>query len=197
MGKKQFIEIELLSALRTGTNEDKALEQLYKALLPKVKMICKKYRANEIDSYDVFQESIVKLYDYIKLNKFNSEYSIEAFVLTVARNRIIDELRKKNKRSEVEIDEFAIPSELIVDQDILLNVEKKNALEHLFETIGERCKELLLLRKYDKRSMKEICEIMGFKSENSAKTQTYKCKQKLLQSIEENPSLAKEIFEHA
>ena len=191
---KTLTDDDILLAIRNGKGEGKALEQLYSILLPKVKVICRKYKASNIDSYDIFQESIIKLYDYVKLNKFKSTYSIEAFVVTIAKNKIIDTLRKKNRRSEVEIDEIKTPKDLIIDDDLLVTEEKKKALEQLFSTIGERCKELLLLRKYDKRSMTEICDIMGFSSEDSVKTQTYKCKQKLIKSLENNPSLASELL---
>ena len=191
---KTLTDDDILLAILSGKGEGKALEQLYSILLPKVKVICRKYKASNIDSYDIFQESIIKLYDYVKLNKFKPTYSIEAFVVTIAKNKIIDTLRKKNRMSEVEIDEINTPKDLIIDDDLLVTEEKKKALEHLFSTIGERCKELLLLRKYDKRSMIEICEIMGFSSEDSVKTQTYKCKQKLIKSLENNLSLANELL---
>lgn len=195
--RKKLVDKDILLSISSGNKEEKALEILYKVLLPKVKIICKKYRANDIDAYDIFQESIIKLYDYVKQDKFNTSYTIEAFVLTVAKNKIIDILRKKKTRSEVVIvEDFSTPKELTIENNILLVTEKKNALEQLFYSIGEKCKELLLLRKYDKRSMTEICQIMGFSSEDSAKTQTYKCKQKLIKSLENNPTLVNEFLSY-
>tara|TARA_B100000809_G_scaffold239100_1_gene260379 strand:- start:13092 stop:13685 length:594 start_codon:yes stop_codon:yes gene_type:complete len=196
MSKKTQHDEDILSAIYNSKDEDKALEFLYSKLLPKVKRITKKYNANDIDAYDVFQESIVKLYDYVKLDKFNKKYSIEAFVLTVAKNKIIDNLRKKTTRKEVEINDFDFPEKLEVNNDTLITKEKNNAMEQVFATIGEKCKELLLLSIYDRRSMSEISEIMGFSNKDSAKTQNYKCKQKLIKSLEKNPSLAKIVLSH-
>ncbi len=196
MFKKILNDDEILTTIRSGKNEDKALEQLYKILLPKVKMKCKKYGMSEDYAYDIFQESILRLYDYIKQGKFNSTYSIEAFVMTIARNKTIDLNRKKKNRPEIEINDFNLPLDLDIEYNTMLTEERKIALEQIFSSIGEKCKELLLLRKYDKRTMTEICEIMGFKSANSAKTQAYKCKQKLIKNLEENPSLANEIFDY-
>ena len=45
-----------------------------------------------------FQESILKFYDFVKLDKFNVKFTIDAFVLTIARNKIIDILRKNKIR---------------------------------------------------------------------------------------------------
>jgi RNA polymerase sigma factor (sigma-70 family) len=196
MSKKTLSDEDILLAIYSGQNEDKALEFLYSKLLPKVKRISKKYKANDIDSYDVFQESIVKLYDYVKLRKFNDKYSIESFVLTIAKNRILDNLRKKTRRQEVEIKEHDIPKTLEANSDFLVTEEKRKAMEQVFATIGDRCKELLLLSVFDRRSMAEICKILDFSSENSAKTQKYKCKQKLIKSLEKNPNLAKIVLSH-
>ena len=54
----------------------------------------------------------------------------------------------------------------------------------------------MLLSIYDKRSMKEISTMLGFSSQDSAKTQSYKCKQKLIKSLKENPTLAKEVMSY-
>ena len=78
----------------------------------------------------------------------------------------------------------------------MISNEKKMVLENLFLSIGEKCKELLLLSIFDKRSMIEISEILGFSSENSAKTQNYKCKQKLIKTLELNPELTKEVMSY-
>ncbi len=196
MSKKELIDQDIYMAIRTGENEKKALELLYKVLLPKVKMICKKYKAKDVDAYDVFQESILKMYDYVKKDKFNTSYTIESFVMVVAKNKIIDSFRKAKNRIEVELEDHKTPEDLIENTDQLMTREKRDAINQIFSTIGERCKELLLLSKFDRRSMTEISKLMGFNSENSAKTQAYKCKKKLIQSMEENPGLAKEILAH-
>ncbi len=194
MGKKELVDQDILTAIRSGRDEQKALEILYRVLLPKVKMICKRYKAKDVDAYDVFQESVLKLYDYVKTSRFNESYSIESFVLVIAKNKVIDILRKAKNKIEVELEDFKTPGDLIVSNDQLIIKEKSDIINQLFSSIGEKCKELLLLSKYDRRSMTEISHLMGFKSENSAKTQAYKCKQKLIKSLESNPSLAKEIL---
>jgi len=196
MSKKELIDQDILLAIRSGEKEQKALALLYKVLLPKVQLLCRRYKAKEVDAYDIFQESILRLYDYVKRGKFNESYSIESFVLIISKNRIIDILRKYKNRIEVELEDHITPDDLILETDQLITIEKNKAIHAVFSTIGEKCKELLLLSKFDRRSMTEICQLMDFKSENSAKTQVYKCKKKLIKSLEDNPTLAKEILAH-
>lgn len=195
MFKKEYSNKEILTLIRDG-NEDKALAYLYIKVLPKVKRLTKKYRINDIDAYDIFQESLLKFYDYVKRDKFNDNYTIEAFMLTIARNKLIDITRTAKNRPEVEITDYNYSVEHGNDSNLMISKERKKGLEDLFLMIGERCRELLLLSIFDKRSMSEICDILGFSSENSAKTQNYKCKQKLIKTLEMNPGLAKEVLPH-
>ncbi len=194
MIKKTLTDKDILHAIKLGS-DDKALSTLYTRLLPKVKRLAKQFKLKDIDAYDVFQESILKFYDYVKLDKFNEKYAIDAFVVTVARNKIIDIIRKNNSRVEVEIVDSTYLGKDIEYDTYSVN-EKRNTLEALFSSIGEKCKELLLLSIYDKRSMKEISTMLGFSSQDSAKTQSYKCKQKLINSLKENPTLAKEVMSY-
>ena len=100
MFKKSFSNKEILAAIRKG-DESEVLEYLYRKVSPKVKSLTKKYRIQDMDAYDIFQESLLRFYDYVKRDKFNETYTIEAFMLTVAKNRIIDITRKLKKRPEV------------------------------------------------------------------------------------------------
>ncbi len=195
MFKKAFSNKEILNLIRNG-DEDKALAYLYKKVLPKVKNLVKKYRIDDIDAYDIFQEALLKFYDYVKRDKFNEKYTIEAFMITIARNKIIDITRVLKNRPEVEISDLNHSEEYNQDSNSMISEERKKNLDDLFSSIGERCKELLLLSIFDKRSMTEISETLGFSSENSAKTQNYKCKQKLIKKLEQDPVLAKEVLSY-
>lgn len=189
---KTLTDQEVLEAIKDG-REDVALEHLYVTLLPEVKKITKSFKTKELDAYDIFQESILKFYDYVKRGKFNPKHAIGAFVLTVAKNRLIDLTRKKRNQMEVSFDDSFIHLEDDTHFDGVVLKEKKTILEKIFELVGERCKELLLLSVFDRRSMTEISEQLNFSSENSAKTQNYKCKQRLIKALEQNPELAKQV----
>lgn len=196
MFEKSLSDQEILLAIKAG-RDDRALEQLYKELFPKVRRIVSKYNTRGIDAYDIFQESILRFYDYVKQNKFNEKQSIDAFVITVAKNKTIDYLRKNSSKFEASMEDGMTESYEVPETNILEMTEKNESLKAIFSTIGEKCKELLLLSVFDRRSMVEIAETLGFSSENSAKTQNYKCKQKLIKALAANPELAKEVMAYA
>lgn len=196
MIKKNLSDGEILNAISTG-NDDNALEFLYARILPKVKVICRKYSFSADEAYDIFQDAILKFYDYVKKGNFKTSYSVEGFILTISKNKAIDLYRKNSRRGIIKLPDYEESQyDLPPQQDPLITQEKSIAISKLFEAIGDKCKELLLMSVFDRVPMKEIAVTLGFSSENSAKTQNYKCKQKLAKQLETNPELAKEVLNH-
>ncbi len=61
-------------------------------------------------------------------------------------------------------------------------MDKKERIEILNKCIaelGKTCQKVLMYYYFDRRSMNEIAEIMGFASADTAKTKKYKCKKEL------------------
>ncbi|MDP4206820.1 MAG: hypothetical protein Q8859_12585, partial [Bacteroidota bacterium] len=54
-----------------------------------------------------------------------------------------------------------------------------------FKSLGADCQKILQLY-FDKVSLKQITQIMGFKSELYAKKRKYKCKEYLVKSIKQD-----------
>ena len=78
--------------------------------------------------------------------------------------------------------EFEFPDMADESKDFLRQLLKKEELDRvlsLLTTLGERCKNILLYAGQG-YSAKEIAEMMEFVSAESATSQKYQCKQKLL-----------------
>jgi RNA polymerase sigma factor (sigma-70 family) len=178
---------EILEAIHSG-RDDKALEHLYTTLLPKItQMICANSGGSE-EANDIFQDAMLIFYKQVKEGKFDDQYEVSGFIYTICRNLWINRAKRKQRSTELTNKEFFIESDSDIELEIL-NEERSELVMGLLSKLGERCKELLMCSIFYKYSMKEICQIMGFSTENAAKTRNYKCKQKLLKLIEENPSL--------
>ena len=72
--------------------------------------------------------------------------------------------------------------------------QNEESIKKIISLLGEKCYELLKLSVFYKASSIEICNELGFATENSVKTQKYKCKQKLFKILESDYSL-KEVLE--
>ena len=170
------IDQEIIDSIREGRNQ-KALDYLYKDPLKKVRHYILSNSGNIDDANDIFQDAIVVLFHYIKTNKYNEAYEIDAFIFKVAKNAWID-LARKNKKinTTIEINDLVLENS---DNQLtqLLKSEKLDVFNKLFQQLEANCQELLKLTLFDKKSMREIKEIMGFKHETVAKSQHYRCKQ--------------------
>jgi RNA polymerase sigma factor (sigma-70 family) len=176
----------VLEAISKG--DDRVLAHLYKNVLPKIKAYVLKNNGSEDDAKDIFQDSVLVFYKYVKQGKFSPENEIAGFIFSVSRNLWINQAKKKNR--VVELSESTPMQEFTKSfADELISREREEFVVNMFSKLGETCKQILLYSIYDKFSMKEIKEKMNFTSENVAKTKNYKCKQRLISLVKENASV--------
>lgn len=179
---------EIREALRSG-DDSKVLSYLYGNLLPKVRKHIIRNNGTKEEADDIFQDAILKLYKVILEGKSVDLENIEGFLFQISKNLWINRAKlisKENRISEIE-------SELISEDnnamELILNKEKQNAIMELFGMIGDKCIRIMELHLFEKKSMKEVSEILGMSSADSAKAQHYRCKQKLIQLINERHDL--------
>lgn len=178
---------EILENIAKG-QDNEALSTLYRISLPKIRKYILSNSGREEDVKDIFQDTIVIFYRHVKTGKFREDGDIDAFLFHVARNLYITYATRYMKRNvKAEMAEETDTSENIVQQ--LIREEKQQLIQNLFEDLGSTCSKLLKLVTFQKLSMKEIAEQMGFSNENVAKTKNYKCRQRLAQLIKGNKEL--------
>ena len=178
---------EIIKAINTGNNTF-VLNHLYKEILPRIKKMILKNNGTNDDAKDIFQDTVLIFYNQVKLNKFNEDKDIGGFMYTVARNLWINKAKKANKFVQVN-DTETWESADVDALDGLISREKTLAIEEVMNQIGEECKKLLKYSIYEKMSLKEIAEKMGYSSEGVAKTYNYRCKQKLVSLVKDNPDI--------
>ena len=185
-----YHDSDILEAIRTGKN-NKVLAYLYNEILPKVKTYICNNSGKEEDADDIFQDAVMILYKHVKQKKFNEKYEIAGFLYSICRNLWINKA-KRDKRSitmEKQAD-FQEPGDFFED---IVTEEREQLINEAFEKLGKKCKEVLVCSIYHEMSLKEICEKMGFKNENAAKTKKYKCKQQLIEFVKNHPGFKREL----
>jgi RNA polymerase sigma factor (sigma-70 family) len=139
---------------------------------------------------DIFQDSVVILFNQVRKGKFDEQYAIDAFIYTVARNLWLNKIR--NDRRIASYEDMGIFHEIENDKDILgdlISRERSEAVNRLVGKLNEKCRELLRYYNHDGLSMKEISIKLGFSNEDVAKATHYKCKQMLMNLIKGNREL--------
>ena len=155
------------------------LNRLYKNYFPMVLQLVLNNNGNEDDAKDVFQECVIVLYNKVKNGNFELNSKLKTFIYSVCRRLWLKRLNAniRNIRNIKDFSEF-----LPVEDDLEKHEEKDrqfNMMEQALIQLGEPCKTIIEDYYLQNRSMHEICEKFGYTNADNAKTQKYKCLQRL------------------
>jgi len=176
----------ILEGLRLRS--DYIINFIYKEFFPLIKFLVTENGGEGEDAEDIFQDGIIILYNKISLNQLVLTSSFKTYMYSVCRNLW---LQKLNKRKAI-YDKLADVEEFIdLPGDILRETSSEETEMHRiiqihFLALPEDCQKVLKL--FVKNiPLREIAGIMGFKTENYAKTRKYLCKQELKKRIADDP----------
>lgn len=134
---------------------------------------------DEDDAKDIFQESVIVLYTKVRSGNFELNSKLKTFIYSVSRRLWLKRLHQMSRNSsEVKDLEELVP----VEQDIEHHKERDKQFKQMEQALlklGEPCKTIIEDFYIHHRSMQDICEKFGYTNADNAKTQKYKCLQRL------------------
>ncbi len=137
--------------------------------------------SNRERAKELTQEVFMKVWDY--LSKGNNIDEIRPFLYKVARNIIIDELRKRKEVVSLDaISETGFDVGFDEEGKHELEFESK-ALIKLLDELQESDREVLVMRYLDELSIKEIAEDLE-ESENTISVRIHRALKKLAEVVE-------------
>lgn len=152
----------------------RAWEYVYEQYKSMVVAYVLKNSGTQSDGEDMYIESLTILKSKIESNSlYQAGNNIKNLIYTYARNTWLDILKKRGK-APVSADNLAEEAEAFSYSAVYAE-KLEDALRH----IQERCKELILLKHYNKLPMAEIAEETGYSDAGSAKTALNRCMEKL------------------
>lgn len=155
------------------------MEELYK----KYSKLVFYYLNSRCGNYDIAEELTQEtFYKAIKgINKFNNEYKISTWLCQIAKNTLIDYLRKEKNQKFISINDENFIERTIFDEsfeDTLVNKSEIISLYKYIHELDEDTREVFYLRLKGELSFREIGEILN-KSEDWARLTFYRGKIKL------------------
>lgn len=133
------------------------------------------------EAKDIFQEAVMVLYDKITQHKFELNSKLSTFLYAVSRRLWLKQLSRKGHSSNTsDISDFE--DILQVEDDIQQHQEIENKFDQMNEAmnqLGEPCQTLLKDFYINNLSMQDITDKFGYTNSDNAKTQKYKCLQRL------------------
>ena len=160
-------------------NDRKAIETIYRENYNMVQAFVLKNSGNIEDAKDIFQESMIVLFERVQSDAFSLNCQIKTYLYSVSRRLWLKKLLHQNRFSTTDEPD----GEVVRVEDEVEDHEKQNAeylmMERAMGNLGEPCKSLLEAFYMQKRSMQEIASNFGYTNAENAKNQKYKCLMRL------------------
>ena len=179
--KKPFSSLndqQILSAIVEGNEE--VLSSLYKKYYNLVLKLVVNNSGSSDEAADIYQESIIVLYENACKPGFELKCQIQTYIYSVAKRLWLKQLKKKGKTYLIrENEENGIVD---VGDDVAHHLKKENdflKIEKCLSELGEPCATLIKDFYIDQLSMEDIAEKFGYTNADNAKNQKYKCLQRL------------------
>jgi RNA polymerase sigma factor (sigma-70 family) len=183
---KKYSDINIIDGVRN--QDDKILNWLYDAYLQTVKKYVLSNSGSEEDVSDVFQDTIIVLYNQITSDNLHLTTDLKGYFFGIARNVWSAQLRKKQKTVELEIDP-TYEEESEEQNDPVLERVISRAFQKL-----KPDQQMVLNLFSDGLSYEEIAVKMNLKNEVYARRKKYLCKEALLELVKEDPEYQKSLL---
>lgn len=195
---KRYADAELVNALKNPTEMDAAIRVIYKDYYGLLESYVIKNNGNKEDAADIIQETIVAFIEIAEQDKFRGEASVKSFLYAITRNLWLAELRKRNSaenRNRIFEKAKDTTEEGVVQH--LMRREHFDLVQQLFDKLGTKCKQLLMLVYYEDLSMNDILgQMPDYQNEQVLRNKKYKC-MKQLEDIMQGDEYLRTQFKNA
>ena len=172
-------QIEIIAAIKA--NDSVALKPFYIANYRKTQSLVLSNSGTEEDAKDVYQDAFIVVWNSIKNNTFVpiNETAIEGYLYAISKNKWLDILRSprfKNTNHNI-IEEILNDDTHDKNGEEMFEIKLKKTM-NAFKNLGEPCKALLTTFYFEKKSLKDIAQILNIE-EATARNKKYRCMEKL------------------
>jgi RNA polymerase sigma-70 factor (ECF subfamily) len=146
---------------RARRGDSNAFASLVKSVQRPVYGLCLRLLRTEAEAAEVAQETFLRAYQH--LERFDESRPFDLWVLTIARNQCLDLLRRRQnmKTDDVEDHAHALQSADMNLEDGAIARQERKSLEEAMSTLSVDDREVLALYYVQKRTTKEIAEVMN------------------------------------
>ncbi len=170
----------MLLDLKKG--KEAAFRYCYTEYLPVVRSWLMRNGCISEDADDLFQEALLVLYDKVRKDDFDLYVKLSTYLMSIAKYMWYNRQRKVKSNREVQWSEVDAAPEEMMENDLEYFLEQEKLyqkLESALDELGSPCKEVLEAFYMDNMSMEDISKLMDYTNANNAKTQKYKCLNRL------------------
>jgi RNA polymerase sigma factor (sigma-70 family) len=144
-------------------NDNQIVDQIYRLFSPAIRNWVMQNSGTEDDAADVFQESLIDIYNQARYKQLRLTCPFQPFLLLICKRKWLNEIKKRGGRqvtkssddlSEYGEDVFAAAERVGAEE------EKARLFFQQFERLGEKCREIIRMSLAGHRQEK-VAEILG------------------------------------
>ena len=169
------------------------IEYIYNDIFPSVKFMVIRNSGNYQDADDIFQDALIAVYNKIKNKDLTLTCTFKTYLYSVCRRLWLHKLEGKRVRRKKfkDFENYIILQNNDNEEIAYEEAREKYKLYQLhFLELSVKCQKILRLF-LNNNTIKEITEIMGYKTENYTRTRKYLCKEILKKQIMNDPKCKK------
>ena len=167
--------------------DTKVLDYIYERYYPQIRTFISNNQGSDEDAKDVYQDALLVIYQKAIKNNLTLSCSFNTYLFSVCRLLWLKQLELSRQQQTVTDDPFEF---IELDSRVLeiseMNERYKLYQDH-FNQLSYSCQKVMELFLAG-IPLKEIANILGFKSEQYAKKRKHQCKEKLISSIKGDPA---------
>ena len=183
-------DTEILNGLQSDYKHRIVQEKnLYNSYAYFISEGCKKYNLNNEDSFSAYSDAVLSVIHNIISSRFDGRSSLKTYLFQIFSNKCIDLVRKNTTNKQQVHQSTAMPelmgqlpdsTRIIIER--LIDRQKQEAIALNLETIGQKCREILLLFE-DGLTDRKIAEELEYSNAAVAKTTRLRCLEKLKEKV--------------
>lgn len=128
------------------------------------------YRCNEEEAREIFQQTVVIFYENVMQGKLITvTSSLKTYLFSIGKNKIMELKRYQGKHVSTEGEDF------VDHADSGFEYHLEQLAEKSIGQLPEPCRSLLIDFYYHRKTMQQLAERYGYKNEDTAKSQKYRC----------------------
>ncbi|MDR3309571.1 MAG: RNA polymerase sigma-70 factor [Tannerella sp.] len=142
-----------------------AVDELYRHFYKRLLSFAMSYLHDEEEAENIVQDAFVMLWE--RHDTLRPDSNVQAWLLTVAKNRILNHLDRMKRRAEAEQAyseqimrdvELSIMSLSACEPEQMFGEEAKNLVDAALADLSEQTRQIIVLSRYENLSNKEIAE---------------------------------------
>ncbi len=127
---------------------------------------------NKAMAEDLVQNTFIRVIKYS--NNYSGKGSFKSWLFQIARNQMIDEIKKMKKHKAQDIDEKVdVITDYATADASIIKEERSQLLKNALSKLSEEKRNLLTLVKIENKKFREVAEIMNMK-ESTVKSKVFR-----------------------